>query len=374
MTPFAAHSRDLAALAERDRYRSLHPRAGIDFASNDYLGLAGSPRLRNAVAAAIGRGVAIGSGGSRLLRGNDPEHEALETEAASFFGAESALYFSSGFAANATLLATLPQRGDLIVHDALIHASAHDGMALARAPRVIARHNDAQSFADAIAGWRVAGGVGTPWIVVESLYSMDGDRAPLDALTAVADRYDAVLIVDEAHATGVFGPDGRGLLGDLPRGDRVVSLHTCGKALGCEGALVCGPRVVTDFLVNRGRGFIFSTAPSPLMAAAVREALHILSDEPERRTALAERIATAERLLSPLGATATGSQILPLVLGEDARAMRVAGALQAAGLDVRGIRPPTVPAGTARLRISLTLNIDTADIERLADTLEEVLR
>jgi 8-amino-7-oxononanoate synthase len=210
--------------------------------------------------------------------------------------------------------------------------------------------------------------------VVESLYSMDGDRAPLDALTAVADRYDAVLIVDEAHATGVFGPDGRGLLGDLPRGDRVVSLHTCGKALGCEGALVCGPRVVTDFLVNRGRGFIFSTAPSPLMAAAVREALHILSDEPERRTALAERIATAERLLSPLGATATGSQILPLVLGEDARAMRVAGALQAAGLDVRGIRPPTVPAGTARLRISLTLNIDTADIERLADTLEEVLR
>ncbi|MBM6575769.1 8-amino-7-oxononanoate synthase [Microvirga sp. SRT01] len=374
MTPFAAHRRDLGALAERDRYRSLHARAGIDFASNDYLGLAGSPRLRDAVGEAIGRGVAIGSGGSRLLRGNDPEHEALETEAASFFGAESALYFSSGFAANATLLATLPQRGDLIVHDTLIHASAHDGMALARAPVAVARHNDAQSFADAIAGWRVAGGVGTPWIVVESLYSMDGDRAPLDALTAIADRYDAVLIVDEAHATGVFGPDGRGLLGDRPRGDRVVSLHTCGKALGCEGALVCGPRVVTDFLVNRGRGFIFSTAPSPLMAAAVREALHILSDEPERRTALAERIATAERLLSPLGATATESQILPLVLGEDAQAMRVAAALQAAGLDVRGIRPPTVPAGTARLRISLTLNIDTADIERLADTLEEVLR
>ncbi len=374
MTPFAAHRRDLGALADRDRYRSLHPRAGIDFASNDYLGLAGSPRLRNAVAEAIGRGVAIGSGGSRLLRGNDPEHEALETEAASFFGAESALYFSSGFAANATLLATLPQRGDLIVHDALIHASAHDGMALARAPFIAARHNDAQSFADAIADWRAAGGVGTPWIVVESLYSMDGDRAPLDALTAVADRHDAVLIVDEAHATGVFGPDGRGLLCARTRGDRVVSLHTCGKALGCEGALVCGPRVVTDFLVNRGRGFIFSTAPSPLMAAAVREALHILSDEPERRTALAERIATAERLLSPLGAAATGSQILPLVLGEDARAMRVAAALQAAGLDVRGIRPPTVPAGTARLRISLTLNIDTADIERLADTLEEVLR
>jgi len=374
MTPFAAHRRDLATLAERDRYRSLHPRAGIDFASNDYLGLAGSPRLRNAVAEAIGRGVAIGSGGSRLLRGNDPEHEALETEAASFFGADSALYFSSGFAANATLLATLPQRGDLIVHDALIHASAHDGMALARAPFVAARHNDAQSFADTIANWRAAGGFGTPWIVVESLYSMDGDRAPLDALTAVADRHDAVLIVDEAHATGVFGPDARGLLGDRTRGDRVVSLHTCGKALGCDGALVCGPRVVTDFLVNRGRGFIFSTAPSPLMAAAVREALHILSDEPERRTALAERIATADRLLSPLGATATGCQILPLVLGEDARAMRVAGALQAAGLDVRGIRPPTVPAGTARLRISLTLNIDTADIERLADTLEEVLR
>lgn len=372
--PFAAHRRDLAALEGRARLRSLAPRAGDDFASNDYLGLAGSARLRTAVADALDRGVAIGAGGSRLLRGNDPEHEALEAEAAAVFGVESALYFSSGFSANATLLATLPQRGDLIVHDALIHASAHDGMALARAPSMAAGHNDVQAFADAIAAWRAGGGTGTPWIVVESLYSMDGDRAPLTALAQVADRHDAVLVVDEAHATGVFGAGGRGLSGDGERPANLITLHTCGKALGCEGALVCGPRVMTDFLVNRGRGFIFSTAPSPLMAAAVREALRMLTDEPERRAALADRIAVAGRLLSPHGAPATGSQIVPLILGEDARTMQVAAALQAAGLDVRGIRPPTVPAGTARLRISLTLNVDTAAIERLAATLEDVLR
>ncbi|RZF64970.1 8-amino-7-oxononanoate synthase [Sphingomonas populi] len=366
MSILAAHAHDLAQLAARDRLRGLFPRAGVDFSSNDYLGLASSDRLRDAVTEALARGVAVGSGGSRLLRGNDPEHDALEAEAAAFFGSEAALYFSSGYTANAALIGTLPQRGDLVVHDALIHASAHEGIRLGRAEAVAAAHNDPQGFDDAIGAWRARGGTGRVWIAVESLYSMDGDQAPLDDLAVVAARHDAVLLIDEAHATGVFGPNGRGLAAALEGRENVITLRTCGKALGCEGALVCGPRVVRDFLVNRGRGFIFSTAPSPLMASAVRAALRILADEPERRERLHALVEYAERALAPHGVAPTGSQILPLVLGDDATTMRVAGAVQAAGYDVRGIRPPTVPAGSSRLRISVTLNASTADLDGLA--------
>ncbi len=371
---FADQDKDLASLAAADRYRSLRPRQGIDFASNDYLGLASSQRLRTAMADALARGVPVGSGGSRLLRGNAPEHEALEAEAARFFGTEAALFFASGYIANTILFATLPQRSDLIVHDALIHASAHEGMRLTRATCVRAAHNDAGAVEDAIRDWRASGGTGRVWIAVESLYSMDGDRAPLADLARLADRHEAILLIDEAHATGVFGTDGRGLAETLDGRDNVITLRTCGKALGCEGALLCGPQVMRDFIVNRGRGFIFSTAPSPLMALAVSEALRIIADEPARQDRLWNLIATAERVLAPHGVAATGSQILPLVLGDAARTMRIAGAIQAAGFDVRGIRPPTVPEGTSRLRISLTLNATIADIEALGEVLGEAVQ
>lgn len=364
----AAQAADLDALGAIGRRRTLTPPTGIDFASNDYLGLAGSPRLGEAARAAIERGVPVGSGGSRLLRGNHDEIEALEAEAAGFFGHQSALWLSSGFAANVALLSTLPQRGDLIVHDALIHASAHDGMRLSRADSVAAAHNDPQAFEDAIAHWRRTGGGGTPWIAVESLYSMDGDLAPLAELADIACRHDAMLLVDEAHATGVFDDGGRGLSHGIAP-DRTIALHTCGKALGAEGALLTGPAVMRDFVVNRGRGFIFSTAPSPLMAAVVREGLRVLRDEPQRRDALWQRVARAEAALG----IATGSQILPLILGDDRRAMEVAARVQAAGFDVRGIRPPTVPPGTARLRVSITNNAAPADIDALAAVLKEVL-
>ncbi len=310
--------------------------------------------------------MAIGSGGSRLLRGNDPEHEALEAEAAALFGSEAALYFSSGYTANVALLATLPQSEDIIVHDALAHASAHEGMRLARCARVSVPHNDVVAFDRAIGDWRRGGGRGHPWIVVESLYSMDGDRAPLDALAALADRHDAFLLIDEAHATGVFGAKGRGLAEALEGRPNVITLHTLGKALGCEGALVCLPRIARDFLVNRARGFIFSTAPSPLMAAAAREALRIVSDEPERRVRLAALSRRTAAALDRHGAVATGTQIVPLILGDDARTMHVAARLAEQGCDVRGIRPP--------LRISVTLNADEAAIDRLDAALAAALR
>jgi 8-amino-7-oxononanoate synthase len=160
---------------------------------------------------------------------------------------------------------------------------------------------------------------------------------------------------------------------DLDDRGNVITLHTCGKALGCEGALLCGPSVARDFLVNRARGFIFSTAPSPLVASAVRESVRILTDEPERRLRLMALVAFAERALAPCGVVATGSQILPLLIGDDVATMRLAKALQEAGFDVRGIRPPTVPVGTARLRISLTLNVTEADIAALATTLANLV-
>ncbi|PZQ60034.1 MAG: 8-amino-7-oxononanoate synthase [Sphingomonas taxi] len=368
----AAQRAHLSSLADAGRLRTLRPRAGVDLSSNDYLALAGSARLADAARAALARGVALGSGGSRLLRGNDAEHEALEAEGARFFGAEAALFFGSGYAANGALLSALPQPGDLVVYDALVHASMHDGMRLGRARCVAAAHGDAQAVDDAIAAWRAEGGAGTPWIAVESLYSMDGDRAPLDALAAVADRHDAMLVVDEAHATGVWGEGGRGFAAALGGRANVVTLNTFGKALGCEGALLCGPAIVRDFLVARARPFIFSTAPAPLSAAVARAALAAVADEPQRRADLHALIAAAERHLTPLGAR-VASQIVPLVIGDDRAAMRVAAAVQAAGFDVRGIRPPTVPPGTARLRIALTLHVTPGDIAALADVLEQVL-
>uniref|UniRef100_UPI00260132D3 aminotransferase class I/II-fold pyridoxal phosphate-dependent enzyme n=1 Tax=Sphingomonas sp. TaxID=28214 RepID=UPI00260132D3 len=212
---------------------------------------------------------------------------------------------------------------------------------------------------------------GRVWIAVESLYSMDGDLAPLERFSDLARHHDAVLLIDDAHATGVFGPDGRGLAAPCDGHDNVIVLRTCGKALGCEGALLCGPRVMHDFLVNRSRAFIFSTAPSPLMAAAVRAALRLLVDEPERRTRLHDLIGVAASALSPFGALTNGSQIMPIILGDDARTMQVAAHVQAAGFDVRGIRPPTVAAGTSRLRISITLNVTAADVQALADVLAD---
>ncbi len=374
---FRSYEERLSDLEDRGRLRQLAPAAGYDFTSNDYLGLADSAELKAAIQEALDRGVSAGAGGSRLLRGNHPEHIALEEEAAQFFGAQSALYFSSGFAANYALFAALPQRGDLVVYDALIHASAHDGMRAGRAELAAAAHNDATAFEDKIRSWRLAGGKGRPWIAVESLYSMDGDRAPLEDLAQIARRYDGMLAVDEAHATGVFGPDGRGLGAWLEGRPEIVSLHTCGKGLGSAGALLCGPRVFRDFLINYSRPFIYSTAPSPLTAAAVRAALRLCKELPDRRERLGVLMDFVNAALErSCGVKPSGSQILPVIVGTDTRAVALASAMRAHGYDIRAIRPPTVPEGTARLRIALTLNISqrvaAGMIEALAFELERL--
>jgi 8-amino-7-oxononanoate synthase len=361
------HERALKALAARGRLRALAPRRGIDFSSNAYLGLGSSPDIAAAISEAIARGVPVGAGGSRLLRGNDPEHEALEDEAARFFGAETALYMGGGFAANTAIFATLPQRGDLIVHDDLIHASAHDGMRMSKATSLSAAHNDVGGFRERIATWRANGGTGRIWIAIESLYSMEGATAPINDFDTLARETDAMLIIDEAHATGIFGPQGRGLAHALEGRPNVVSLHTCGKALGVMGALVLAPRTLRDFLVNRARPFIYATGPSPLMAAGVRAALRLSAAGPERREMLQERVASFGHELQRLcGIAPSGTQIQPVIVKSDTRAVGIAAALQEQGFDVRAVRPPTVPEGTARLRVSLTLNASAEDTTSLA--------
>jgi len=362
----------LSALDNDDRLRSLKPRAGIDFSSNDYLALASAPRMRKAISAAVEAGTPIGAGGSRLLRGNCAEHESLEAEAARFFGAEAAIFFASGYIANFAVLTTLPQRGDLLVLDQLVHASIHEGARAGRAEFRLSAHNDANSVEDAILTWRSQGGTGRIWIVAESLYSMDGNFAPLDALYEIADRHDAFLMVDEAHATGVFGPGGRGLTAAYEGRENLIAIHTCGKALGAAGALVTTTKILRDFIVNRCRPFIFSTAPSPLMAVAVQEAISILRDEPERQQRLKALIDFAQREIGTgQGWRTSSSQIMPFIVGDNGRAMALAAALQARGFDIRGIRPPTVPPGTARLRISLTNNVDESDVRAMLAALAE---
>ncbi|SHI09710.1 8-amino-7-oxononanoate synthase [Bradyrhizobium erythrophlei] len=366
---------NLRELADRGRLRSLRERSGIDFTSNDYLGLAESAELRHAAADAVARGVPVGAGGSRLLRGNHPEHEALETEAAAHFGAETALYFGGGYVANLAIFSTLPQTGDLIVHDELVHASVHEGLRRTRAEFVGVPHNNVDAFDAAIVRWRKAGGTGRPWLSVESLYSMDGDSPNLVELLAVADRHEAMVVIDEAHATGVLGLQGRGLAAAFEGRDNVITLHTCGKALGTAGGFILAPGIVRDFLVNRARPFIFATAPSPLTAAITRSALELSRSNPGRRERLARLVQFAgTELRRRCNIEPSGSHIIPVIVGSDQAAVNLASALQRRGYDIRAIRPPTVAEGTARLRIALTLNVDEATVTKLFEALSQDLR
>lgn len=362
--------KQLSDLKDKGRYRSLALVGGVDLTSNDYLGFADHPVLRDKAIALLNGGMPVGAAASRLLRGYMDAHGSLETYAAEFFQAPAALYFSSGFQANMALLTCLPSRHDVVIYDGLVHASTRDGIAAGAAKSVRVAHNDVQGFEDALraaaAGRRTGGMI---WIVVEAVYSMDGDLAPLAGLYALAETYDAMMIVDEAHSVGVIGAGGRGCAYAYGY-DRVVTMHTCGKALGVAGGLVCASAAVIDYLVNKARGFIYSTAPMPLQAALVEEALRLCgsAEGDVRRTRLAEACALAAELFG-----GAGTHIVPVILGGDKRAVMVADALQQAGYDVRAIRPPTVPEGSARLRLSLSSETRAEDLQDVADILKPFL-
>ena len=346
----------LAAIDADGLRRTLRPPAGLDFCSNDYLGLAGHPRLKQRMAdAVIAEGV--GSTGSRLLRGERGGFARVEEKFARFKGTERSLYFSSGYLANLAVLTTFPEAGDVIYCDERNHASLIDGVRLSRARRVVFPHNDAVALEKLL---REDTGEGQKFVVVESLFSMDGDQAPLAKYATLCRAAGAELIVDEAHAIGVYGACGRGLAEDV-----FVSINTAGKALGVSGAFVSGPADAIEYMIQRARTFIFSTAPPPSIAAALAASLEVVVNEPERRERLLARACYLRERLGLAG----DSPIIPIIIGENERAVAVARELQAAGFDVRAIRPPTVPVGTARLRVTVNQSLSEAVLDRFVAAL-----
>ncbi|MCJ8324793.1 MAG: 8-amino-7-oxononanoate synthase [Rhizobiales bacterium] len=363
--------KSLNGLKRRARHRELVlSGSGLDFSSNDYLAMSQHPKLLAAVTIALAEGVGLGATGSRLLRGHHTEHQVLETQAAQFFGSQAALYFANGFMANYALFTCLPKLGDLVIYDELVHASIHDGMLASKATTRAALHNDLQDFEDKIINARNKGVKGRIWLAIESIYSMDGDMASAANFMRLANKYDAFLVVDEAHATGVWGQGGKGLMAKWEGAENLITIHTCGKALGASGAFICAPQTIYDYMVNFSRPFIFSTAPAPLMAFTVAKSLEILQTEPELSATLKQLIKYASGLFAELGIKPSGTQIQPVIIGDAAKTMQIARQLQQAGFDIRGVRPPTVPDGSSRLRITLTLNVTERDIGDMVSLLK----
>ncbi len=360
----------LKDLRAADLYRSLSAPHGIDLCSNDYLGLSQHPTLKSRMAAAV-EAEGTGSTGSRLLRGERTCFSHVEQSFAAFKQTERSLYFSSGYLANVAVLTTFAEAGDVIFSDELNHASLIDGARLSRAEKVVFPHNDAAALERLLAEHERTGqSPGQRFVVVESLFSMDGDEAPLVDYAALCQKHGAALIVDEAHAVGIYGERGSGLI--EARGitnDVFVSINTAGKALGVAGAFVAGSENAIEYLIQRGRPFIFSTAPPPATAAALEASLEVMEKAPERRLRLLTR---AGQLRARLGLPGN-SQIIPVILGDNERALIVAKALQAEGFDVRAIRPPTVPAGTARLRITVNQGLSKIALDRFADALDAAM-
>jgi len=382
--PLAWIDRELAALEGQGLRRRRTVRTGpqtaslvigdralVNFGSNDYLALAGDPRLAAAVAESTRR-QGWGSGASPLITGYAQAHQRLEQRLAEFEATEAALLFSSGFAANAGTIAALAGPGDVVFTDRKNHASLLDGCRLSRADVRVYPHGDPQRLDELLAR---SADKRRRLIVTDGLFSMDGDLAPLGDLVDVARRHDAMLMVDEAHATGVFGSCGRGVAEELGVEDHVdVRVGTLSKALGSVGGFVAGSRSLVEWLVNRARPYVFSTATPAAASAAAVAALEIVQREPQRREAL---LARARSLRSEL--TAQGwdvgnsqSQIIPLMVGEPKQAVALSGALHHRGLFVPAIRPPTVPQDEACLRISLTAGHTDAMIAALLDALHDL--
>ena len=362
----------LQTLRDRALLRTLRPPSGIDLASNDYIGLANHPLLKQRMIAAVDR-EGVGSTGSRLLRGEREGFTAVERRFAEFKETERALYFPSGYLANIAVLTTFPEPGDVILSDELNHASLIDGIRLSRAARAVFPHGDAAALGRLLAEHRGANQV---FVVTESLFSMDGDVPPLAEYAALCRATGAALIVDEAHAVGVYGVRGSGLIEMCGiAGDVFASVNTAGKALGVAGAFVAGPDWAIDYLIQRARPFVFSTAAPPALAAALDASLTLVASEPERRTRLGERARFVRTRLGDAGipVTAGFSQIIPVVLGENEMAVAVAHVLQEQGFDVRAVRPPTVPPGTARLRISVNADVTESALERFVTALAACL-
>jgi 8-amino-7-oxononanoate synthase len=354
---------ELRDLRQRSELRTLSLPEGIDFNSNDYLGLSQDPRLRTAVAEALVAGARMGSGGSRLLSGNARPWEELEEAFSKFVGAEAALFFTSGYAANIGLLSSVIRKGDVVFSDSANHASIIDGIRYSGARKVIFPHRNWEFLERELR--KFASSPQEKFVVVESLFSMEGDRSPVGGLADMADRHGAALIVDEAHAVGVLGPQGQGLVAEAGAMKRVLAcVYPCGKALASAGAFVCGSLALKQFLINRARTFIFSTALPPYFACQIRVALQAATEGDTLRNRVQELSCFLREQLQKAGFNTGSSEshIAPVILGANRVAVGYAEGLSEGGFTVRAIRPPSVPPGTARLRLSVTANMNREDL------------
>jgi glycine C-acetyltransferase len=345
----------------------------VNFSSNNYLGLANHPALREAAKDAIDR-YGCGSGASRLISGNMTLHEELEAKLAELKGTEAALVFNSGFQANVGIISTLIGEGDVVFSDALNHASIIDGCRLSRAQVYVYGHADLQQLEDCL---KQASAHRRRLIVTETLFSMDGDEAPLKEIVELAEKYAALVMVDEAHATGVYGPNGAGIVAKLGLGGRVLAqMGTLGKALGGFGAYVTGSAAFRELLINRCRSFVFTTALPPAVMAMGIAALDLVKKEPERRLALSNNCARLSAGLKALGYSIANSrsQIIPLMVGDADECMRLSEQLLERGIFAQGIRPPTVPPGTSRLRITVMATHTGEHLQRALGALGDVAK
>ena len=380
------HLRDeLERIRSAGLYRELRPSTGptdtwvtvdgrrvLVLCSNNYLGLANHPKLIEAAARAA-REHGVGAGASRLISGSLAIHHELEERLARFKRTEAALLFPSGYHANIGTITALAGRGDAVFSDALNHASIIDGCRLSGAAVHVYPHADVAALKRLLHGSTARRRL----IVTDSLFSMDGDQAPLREICAIAAARDAMVMVDEAHATGVLGPSGAGVVETLGLHERVaVQVGTLGKALGCAGAFVAGSRPLVELLVNRARSFIYTTALPPPVAAAAAAALDIVEREPERRQRLLQQAADLRTRLQALGLAVPSSEspILPVIVGESQQALDWSRALLHRGVFVQAIRPPTVRPGTARLRVTVMATHTPSDLSRAADAFAGVQR
>jgi glycine C-acetyltransferase len=376
--------RELETLKGAGLYRSLRRVDGeqgptlivdgkevLNLCSNNYLGLANHPVLRAAAKEAIDR-YGCGSGASRLISGNMELHEKLEQRIAWLKGTEAALVFNSGYQANTGLLSCLVGEGDTIFSDALNHASLIDGCRLTRARVMVYPHRDVDRLEKEL---RAIANKGRKLIITETLFSMDGDEAPLAEIVELAERFDAHVMVDEAHATGVFGPNGAGIVAKLGLGDQIlIQMGTLGKALGGFGAYVAGSRALRELMINRCRTFIFTTALPPSVLATSIAAIDILGEEPQRRLALWHNCRALRDGLKKIGFTLGEGQgpIQPVMIGDAIKCMALSARLLEKGVFCQGIRPPTVPAGTSRLRATVMATHSHEHLHRALKAFEEV--
>ena len=347
----------------------------INFSSNDYLGLANDPRLREAATSAIGE-FGVGVGASRLISGTQSPHSRLERALTKWKGTEAALCFSSGYAAALGTIPALVAKNDVVLLDKLCHASLIDGARLSGAVLRVFPHNHLAKLESHLEWARREHPAKRVLVITESVFSMDGDHAPLRQLVKSKKRFGALLMLDEAHAIGVIGPNGRGLAAEENVSEEIdVQMGTLSKALGTSGGYICGPRTLIDWLINRARSFIYSTAPPPAIAAAALAAVNFLAspEGEERRLLLWERIRLMQQLLPRAGAkgedVAASSAIFPLIVGNEQAALDLAATLQREGFLVPAIRYPTVAKGAARLRITVTASHTEDQIRSLCQAI-----